>query len=389
MDLSRYELNKRRRKFSTDNSFKRETSRSSFDTQKKDSEKKDISQYFDEIKTYIESFNNKLNNYLLYKENGYKKMYQKFIDTKQQELKEINKHIDNAIGGTSELFYNESIKKGNLEREKLENSFNVLSATYKVMEANCNKFKIQLERLKEDNDFLRRKLRSRIEENNNVQLLLKSLVKNIENFKSLLATCSTLEEKANSSLAFLDIIHQSLKGVQAKGVSFEFALESLIESNELKKEAVKRNAQRIVINAPKSRCSSVVKSKDDNKFANKLVKKNKQLEKKVSYLKSKMGTIVYQRHDLEEIFIECINATKLNILSKHNCSTQFGNSLLVNNDAVEKNLSNIKLKNLSNEDKINILKLFVSNEKVIEYIYSAIFPKHSEFLPSINQPQQH
>ena len=349
---------------------------------------------YDELNTYIDTFDKKVSGYLSEKETSYMNMYTKLLENKSNEIKEIEKKIDNTMGETAERLQNRKIKEYLMEKEILANKLESLSSSYDTLEKEYRKLNIQIERSRDDNKFLKQKLETRMEENTNLRLMIKSTVINIQDYENTINNTTDALKKIAKYTEILDMVKTTFKPIITGNASFESVLESYIEPIS-KPPQIKNDYVRIPSMQKQKRCNSVIREaprRNYNPYIKNLNKKNESLERQINALKSKMGSSIYQRQYLEEIFVNCINATKKEIMKKKmktgsnqiplkdkkvkfTLSGVIRSTVIKIKESFEEN-SCLKISDLSKDDKINLVTLFVCNEKVLKCIYNILFPRY-------------
>ena len=210
-----------------------------------------------------------------------------------------------------------------------------------------------------------------------------------------------IKEKYHIMLNFISKLKKTLPNLtRNKNISFELLVTSINKAKPLLKECPSKSVR----SENKSYITRISNSKDDAedkyiKHIRNLTQRNSSLEKHVNFLKTKMGSTVYQKKDLEEIFKNCINVVKKNIYQRrlhlktiNNVGITFMNPIL--KEDITKNITNtvkkiknsinknpkIKFSEFTNEDKMNLLTLFVCNDRIVQYIYNFLFPRHENDL---------
>ena len=355
----------------------------------------ELYRYYGEFINYIESFNIHLGNFLEKNESFYLSMYQKFVNAKTQEIIKLNQEMDGKIAEHSRKLYDKEIRQNKAEIVMLQAKLQCLTQFYNKLEDKFKKLKERTEHVEDENKFLKEQVRMRIQDNNNLQALLETINNDIMEVQSELSYYEDNETKCNKLIELFNRSKNILNNVQIPQMSLETVLNSIANST-LKKSSGKFKSNKVKDGEKKSNSLSELKNTKEGIYkvcVNKLTLENDLLKKRITFLKSKMGSSVYQRSEIEDIFVDCINMAKREIFKKRLKITS-GKSIQLMNIK----LKNIQTKNIANsikkiknslqdannvsysdftkEDKMNLVTLFVCNDKIMKHIYNLIFPRY-------------
>jgi len=330
-----------------------------------------LSQYYFELMSYIDSFNKRVGNFLESNESVHLKAYQKFADMKMREIMELHEKMDNKVAEYSKKLYEKEIKHNKTEIVMLKAKLHSLTRFFDTLESNYKKLKEKTERITDENKFLKTQVKNQLAETNNLQLVMKSVNEYVDKLQGELMNISNKEE----IIQLITNIRNTLNITNKH--SLELALEPIL-----------KQTPKIILsnyNTNPKRSKSEIK---ENDYIDKLRSKNELLLKRISFLKAKMASSIYKRSELEEFFIDCINTVKKGIYEKalkykreRNLKLPNTKSKLKLRKDITDSLKKIKTSmnesiHFSNEDKVDLLTLFVCNDKLVRYIYNFLFPKY-------------
>eukprot|EP00826_Nyctotherus_ovalis_P015823 TRINITY_DN14532_c0_g1_i5.p1 TRINITY_DN14532_c0_g1~~TRINITY_DN14532_c0_g1_i5.p1 ORF type:complete len:419 (+),score=63.66 TRINITY_DN14532_c0_g1_i5:318-1574(+) len=354
----------------------------------------EMMEYFKELSSYIDSLDRKLDIYARESEQVYLTIYQKFIDLKNHELVEINKEFSNTLNENIKLLYGKEIKSNHVHLKMLNKKLHTITSCYEVLENDNKKQRAELVRMNDENEVLRLQLKTRIETSNKLQLLMRVIGQLITELESDIASSVDIEKKYNRLVNAIKYIGKAIANCSVDNM-LPFDLPSDLSPHLSKSKPIPLQTPSVRLKRTATIDSKPFLEETYKKRMDTLAQKNEALERQIASLRARMGSAMYQRRDLEEIFIDCINSVKKNIYKRKLKST-IANDLsvrLVNSrlkavitkeiaSTVDKirnkseNSESVKYKEFTSEDKQNLLTLFVCNERIIEYIHDILFIKY-------------
>jgi len=380
----------------------------------------DINTGFTEMGSFIDNFDTKLTNYLTKQEETCLKRYKQFVDQKNFELREMQKHLDQTIGDQANSVKDCEVRRLREELAILYTKFNAMGLSYTILDKEMKKTRVNLEHSEDENKFLRVQLKTRMKESTRAQITLQSIALILRKFEENRENDNeNIEQKYQKLVSFFEELNKMLEKSLQENNSLSMVADLCLSNNP--KNSSTKSKQLLSLKTPEKpkiaensystqkRSSSTIKNYSDDLFKKQLQnlsQRNESLEKRISSLKSQLSENILYRKELEDIFVECIEKTKKEIYKRKLKVSTLGNNLDINlvdpkirinvtndvtstvrkfKDYIEnmpKNDQDIKLKDFNIEDKINLVTLFVCNDKIIQYFYDLLFPKHQHNLPS-------
>jgi len=327
--------------------------------------------------SYINSLDRALEIYAIQKETSYLNRYHELVDSKTKEFDEINNKMNEAF---LQALSTHEVKKSRLEISELKKRIRSLTVFCEESDAKCKKYKVQMSYLEDENKFLRGKFKTLINENNVLHVRIKSFIKDLSQVLVKLPEFITVKEKCVEFTSLLNELMQPLLGLGKESL-LEFVLNSSVIIEDSKRQVKKLSSDDAnkLQTSPKVDCFTEEGYKQRIKI---LTERKRVLEKQVLHLKAKLGSSVYKRNDLEGIFTNCVEATRNQILKRRfkiSNKDDREEKLLLTKDianTLKKAKGSIKL---TEEDKMNMLTLFVCNEQLVKHIYDFIFPKQEDY----------
>ena len=349
----------------------------------------DVYRYYKEFNEYIDSFNERLTKFLSNNENSYLALYNEFVKMKEEEVLKLKKEVDEKVLEASNMIYGKEIKKYHIEITMLTAKLNSLTIFYNTLEQNYKRIKERNEQLEEDNKFLKYQHKNRAKEKCNTQLLLEQFYNNIIQLQSDIKDFDNVEIKCMKLTNILDKFKEIYNTSKEKpNITLESALNSISRFELTPRDNRKKRIMLKYCNNGRSISNS--KQSPEESCIEKLKLRNKLLERHIKFLKSKMGSIIYKRKDLEEIFLDCLKNAKQEIY-KRKLNINITKSIDPKpKDSLTKDIANSIMKlssafnndyfqdfhELTADDKLNLMTFFVCNEKVMKHIYTLLFPRY-------------
>jgi len=354
-----------------------------------------VMKYFKELNSYVDRLDKKLEGYTKENEQTYLTIYQKFVNSKNYELSAMNKELNNILNNNIQSLYDEEIKNSRLRLKVLNKKLHAVTSSYTILENDNKKQRAELDRMQDENKVLRLQLKTRIESNNKLQLLFRMIGEILDDVEWNIKSNMNVEEKYDKLANRMKEVRTAVSKYKVEG---ELLLDLKTSPRFGGTEPGLLQMFPTEIKGTNTTDSKPYTETTYKKRIESLRNKNEALERQVTLLRTRMGSTIYQRRELEEIFVDCINSVKKDVYKrklklkgtihnndmavrlvdpklKMNITKDIGNT--VEKLKAEYEGDNItKYKDLTNEDKINILTLFVSNEKIIEYICNVLFVKY-------------
>ena len=353
------------------------------------------------FETYIDSLDKGLVKYLLKKEDSYINTYKEMVNSKTRELDEVNKRMNDRY---LRILHDEEVSNNKAEISSLKGQLNNLTNYCESAEGNYKKIKGEIENLKEENKLLRVQLKRKYNEDGNLKIFVKYISEELNQAEIRIQHTISMENKCNELTKFITKLKQNINEFESQVKNpLELALKS-IEYSISKPTLTPKRLNKIEVSVESKRSFSNVRGNSNNlykRYIENLIAKNESLEKQLNALKAKMGSIIYQKRNLEEIFTDSINATKKEIYKRKfgvNTSKNINFNLIrqrlkssITNDVTStvKNIKNclddnknINYKDFTSEDKLNLVTLFVCNDKIVKHIFDLLFPKRESLFIS-------
>ncbi len=373
----------------------------------------EIRKCFSELNSYIDSFDSKLDNYLSRQEETYMEKYREFIQSKQNELRGMQERFESTVGHQVQILKDQQIKELRAEIEGLYSRMTHMSTMYTNLEREQKRMRIRVANTEEDNEFLRQQIKDKIQESNQTRIALQDLcldldqqvtARNKPRDEDILLVwkdrCGKLEQSLRAAVEKVSKLASTKQGLGNLLEAFEaYTEKSKGAVKGRRRMMTKGNVENVM--KTESRSRSVGKATDREKeetyrrHIELLREKNFSFEKQTLRAKSKAAFALSRSTELQEIFMECVKTTKREIYKRKlglqvGCNNSSMDVRLVDpkkKHTVTSDVTNTlrklqsdpaqieaKLREFTSDDRVNLVTLFVCNERLIHYIYEFLFP---------------
>ncbi len=390
-----------------------------------------LQQYYTEINQGFQDLDGNLEQYIRKKTDTCMNRYNNFIKYKASQL--ITTHFQQIIVKKEE---EQALQIEAMQRRirELESRAELLKDARRAQEQECVKAKARTLRAEEDNAFLQDRIKEHLSENKCIKAVLRDVCKRIElaagELRLDLSRAADLPMETQEddettgghpegkAARLVADVYRRIKKFGAEKTTLGNLLEELFPKQPADfKRCKSTTPHRMRVSRILDRCRNPVppstavpvpasESRDiEERFIKQiegLKTKNVALRHRVLVAQSRATLAVSRQNEIEEAFLDCVEETKKLVFrrrfgagkqidaghvdptKKLEVSEKVGETIAKMGRAAKDCGGDLRgYQDFSPEDKLNLVTLFVCNEKVLLHIYKLLFPEHSARVESI------